>query len=202
MSFGQRRSSLCKTLCSAAGCLCLAAGLSATTAAQAADQAPDQAGNWQSHKMTFNYVGISPTYSCEGLRDDLQFLLQQSGARVDSLTPVGCYNGGGVPSKLISAQLRFSTLQPAADQAAQGESALGNWRHVEFSNTRSTPQLRGADCELVLEFREQLLKAFATRDVKSYLPCVPHQTIGFQWDLSFDAFVPNTASGRAVGGAD
>jgi hypothetical protein len=184
------------------GCLCMALALSATVPAHAQDQAGDQSGNWQPHKLTFNYVGISPTYSCEGLREDMEFLLRQSGARVDSITAFSCENGGGVPSKLVSARLIFSTLQPAADEAAQGQSEQGTWRHIEFSNTRSAPQLRGADCELVQEFQTQVLPAFTTRNVQARLPCVPHQTIGYQWALSFDAFVPNSAGGRTIGGAD
>lgn len=203
MNAWHRRSSFWKALCAGAtaGGLCLALSLSAAAPASAQDQGADQSGSWQSHKMTFNYIGISPTYSCEGLRNGLSFLLQQSGARLDSLTTYGCYNGGGAPSKLVSAELRFATLQPAGDEAAQGESVQGSWRHVEFSNTRSHPQLRGADCELVLEFKDQILKAFNTRNVQAYLPCVPHQTTGYQWNLTFDAFIPTSASKRSVGGA-
>ncbi len=210
MNAWHRRSSLWNAIyvAAAAGCLGVAALLPATVSAQGADQSAAEAGSWQSHKMEFNYLGITPTYSCIGLRDDLEFLLQQSGARLDSpVLTYACFNGGGAPSKLISAQLRFSTLQPVAagDEATSGASggaAEGTWRHVEFSNTRSAPQLTGGDCELVLEFRDQVLKAFNTRNVQSVLPCVPYQTTGHQFSLSFDVFVPSTAPARTVGGAD
>jgi hypothetical protein len=178
-------------------------------------RAADDAGAWQTHKLTFNYVGISPTYSCEGLRDDLTFLLQQAGAHLDgAIVTESCFHGAGAPSSLVSAQLRFSTLQPAtgaagetADQGNQGNqadtgSAGGSWRHVEFSNTRSYPQLRGADCELVQEFQHQILPAFATRNVTANLHCVPYQTTGDQFALAFDVFVPSSSSSREIGGRD
>ncbi len=179
-----------------AACLCLA-GVGLTASAQPAAEA----GVWQPHRLTFNYVGIQPVYSCEGLREDMQFLLRQSGAQVNSVTPLSCFRSAGAPNSLISAQLNFSTLQPGT---AEGDASgtMGVWRHVEFSNTRSNPQLRGADCELVQEFKTQVLPQLNTRNVQSYLPCVPYQTTGFQWSLSFDSFVPATAGHREVGGAD
>jgi hypothetical protein len=211
MNTRHRRSSLWSAwfVGTAVSCLCAAAlGLPATVSAQPADQAGDQGASWQSHKMDFNYLGFTPTYSCIGLRDDLEFLLQQSGARMDApVMTMSCFRGDGAPSKLISARLRFSTLQPVAAGAedttdAPGSATAGSWRHVEFSNTRSVPQLGSADCELVLEFKDQILKSFNTRNLKSYLPCVPYQTTGAQWSLSFDVFVPSSAPPRSIGGAD
>lgn len=186
----------------AAACVSLA-GLSLTASAQPAEEP----GGWQTHMVQFNYLGISPTYSCVGLKDDLAFLLQQSGARLDApIVTLSCYHGDGAPSSLISARLKFSTLQPAggADQASGGESGSesGSWRHVEFTNTRSFPQLHGSDCELVLEFKNQVLSTFATRNVQSNLRCIPFQTTGDQFALTFDAFVPSSAAHRAVGGSD
>ncbi|HTT04332.1 MAG TPA: hypothetical protein VMF64_03520 [Steroidobacteraceae bacterium] len=144
---------------------------------------------WQQHRKTFNYIGISPTYSCVGLQDALTYLLQHSGAKLNRpVTAYPCIGGGG-PSTLPSANLDFSTLQ-----AAQGGGGSGNvdgvWRHVEFSMTRSNPQLHGSDCELVQEFKDNVLPMFTTRNVTSNLHCIPHQTIGNQFDLSFDVLAP------------
>ena len=155
--------------------------------------------SWQPHRKMFTYIGISPTYSCQGMRDALTFLLEQSGAKLDRPVNVSPCNGGG-PTTLLSANLSFSTLQSAPGSGGS-ESVKGVWRHVEFSRTRSNPQLQGSDCELVSEFKDMLLPMFTTRNVTSNLRCIPHQTSGNQYDLSFDVLASADA-GRHVGGAD
>ena len=152
---------------------------------------------WQQHHKTFNYIGISPTYSCQGLQEALTYLLQHSGAQLNR--PVTAYpcTGGG-PTTLPSANLDFSTLQ-AAPGGGSGK-VDGVWRHVEFSMTRSNPELRGSDCELVQEFKSTLLPMFTTRNVTANLHCIPHQTIGNQFDLSFDVLAPANG-GHHDGGA-
>lgn len=153
--------------------------------------------SWHQHRKSFTYIGISPTYSCEGLKDALTFLLQQSGARINRTVTVSpCSIGGGGPIPVPTANLDFSTLQPGG---AGDASAL--WRHVDFSFTRSSPQLHGSDCELVQEFKDRLLPMFTTRNITANLHCIPHQTTGNQFDLSFDVLAPADA-GNHVGGAD
>jgi hypothetical protein len=155
------------------------------------------AASWQQHRKTFNYIGISPTYSCVGLQDALDYLLRKSGAQLNRPVVVYPCIGGGGPTSLPSAMLDFSTLQAAPEGGGSG-SVNGVWRHVEFSMTRSNPQLHGSDCELVQEFKDTLLPMFTTRNVTSTLRCIPHQTIGDQFDLSFDVLAPD-AGGRAGG---
>jgi hypothetical protein len=179
-----------------AACVC-AAGLGLCAAASAAP-APDAPGTWQSHQITFSYLGFSTTYSCNGLRDRLTFLLQQSGARLDSpVLPESCVHGAGRPTKLISARLHFSTLQPGG---SGGGSTAGSWHHVEFSSTRSYPQLHGADCELVREFQTKVLTAFDIRDVHANLHCLPYQASSHLFALSFQVFAPKNAGPRQIGG--
>jgi hypothetical protein len=107
---------------------------------------------------------------------------------------------GGTPRQLLSANLDFSTLQTAGDAGA-AQPASGTWHHVEFSSTHSFPDLRGADCELVEEFKDTALPKFTTRNVKSQLNCVPYQTAGNRFSLSFDVLVANNAPSPPSGGA-
>ncbi|HWG77603.1 MAG TPA: hypothetical protein VN660_12545 [Steroidobacteraceae bacterium] len=152
--------------------------------------------SWQQHRKTFTYIGISPSYSCEGLKNALTFLLQQSGARIERTINVSpCSVGGGGPTPVPTANLDFSTLQPGGSGDANGV-----WRHVDFSMTRSNPQLHGSDCELVEEFKDRLLPMFSTRNVTANLHCIPHQSTGNQFDLSFDVLAPADA-GNHVGGS-
>lgn len=153
--------------------------------------------SWQQHRKSFTYIGISPSYSCQGLRDALTFLLQQSGAKINRTVNVyPCSVGGGGPTPVPTANLDFSTLQ-----AGGSGDTNAVWRHVDFSLTRSNPQLHGSDCELVQEFKDRLLPMFATRNVTANLRCIPHQTTGNQFDLSFDVLAPADAGNRAVGGS-
>jgi hypothetical protein len=177
--------------------LVLASG--AASIARAED--PGVPASWHSHKLSFTYVGISPTYSCEGLRSGLSFLLQKSGAKLNH--PVYAYPCGnfGASRPPLTATLDFSTLQPA-ETTASGHLAGGEWHHVEFSPTHDTPDLRGGDCELVEEFKETVLPKFTTRNVKSHLECVPYQTTGDLFSLSFDVLVASDAPTRDSGGAN
>ncbi|HLK70871.1 MAG TPA: hypothetical protein VKT19_02885 [Steroidobacteraceae bacterium] len=178
----------------AGGALAAWATLAFMAAGPALAQDQSAAATWQHHKTTFNYLGFTPTYSCMGLEDALSYLLEQSGARLDH--PVWAYPcNGSAPTKLLMARLDFSTLQPAADAASNPSgTARGVWRHVDISAIRSNPRLHGSDCELVDEFRATLLPMFATRNVRSNLHCIPYQTDGNLFDLSFDVLaLPDAA---------
>lgn len=180
------------TLAAAALLGALAAGLAGPVLAQNATVP----AIWQAHKLTFDYLGITPTYSCNGLQDALSYLLERAGAKLNR--PVLAYPcRGGAPTKLLSATLDFSTLQ-AAQGGAEDTGTQGVWRHVEFSMIRSNPQLHGSDCELVQEFKDKVLPSFTTRNVHSNLHCIPYQTTGNQFNLNFDVLVaPRGAAGGA-----
>jgi len=163
-----------------------AAALALAGAALGADP-----GTWQSHQTTFHYLGISPTYSCVGLQDGLSYLLKKSGARLDGPV-IARPCSGGRPSTLLSAKLKFSTLKPAATGGASvGQSTVpGAWRQVTISPQTSGFALHGGDCELVQEFKDKILPMLPVRNVKSNLHCIPHQSTGFQFGLSFEVFAP------------
>ena len=71
------------------------------------------AGAWQEHKYSFQYMGFTSTYSCDGLADKLKVLLLAAGARADVKSqPGACASGYGRPDKFARADLTFYTLQP------------------------------------------------------------------------------------------
>jgi hypothetical protein len=157
--------------------------------------AGDEPGVWQSHELTFNYLGATPTYSCNGLQHVLTGLLKKAGAGPDiSVLPGPCARGFTVPEQLLHARLRFSTLSPAAstDSVASGNRRNGSWHHVTIE--AHDPVLQGGNCELVQEFKQKVLPLFATRNVQANLPCIPYQDIGYFFSLSFDVFAPSKPS--------
>ena len=181
-----------------AGILGLAGAMLLSTAALAADApaSPAARGSWQTHKYSFQFLGFTSTYSCDGLADRLKELLLAAGARADAKSqPGACAAPFGRPDKFARADLTFSTLAPldaAAD--ANGKPVNGTWRAVIFA--AHTPRnLQIGDCELVEQFRQQVLPMFTTRNVVSNITCIPNQESGSVIDLKFDSFTALPAAG-------
>jgi hypothetical protein len=161
-----------------------------------ADQASaPEPGVWQKHQYSFAFMGFTSTYSCDGLADKLKLLLIAAGARHDvKSSPGACASGFGRPDKFARADLTFFTLAPGATGAAPGatDTAAGKpvdgiWRPVAFAD-RSPRELGTGDCELVEQFRNNVLPMFTTRNVDNHTTCVPHQNSGSIINLKFDSF--------------
>jgi hypothetical protein len=145
-------------------------------------------GTWQAHKYEFHFMGVTSTYSCDGLGDKLQLMLRLTGARGDMHVAPLCARGFGVPDKLAEAAINFSSLQPTADGSSTnvGSTVSGVWRHIELATNRPR-ELRDGDCELMEQFRDSVLPMFATRNVQTRGECIPNQASGF-FSLQFDVF--------------
>jgi hypothetical protein len=164
---------------------------------------------WQKHEYSFTFMGFTAVYSCDGLADDLKRLLIAAGARADAkAVPKACEGGFGRPAKLAGAYLTFFTLA-APGPATRDESggappaeSLGVWRSVEFvthSPSGTGPlNLALGSCELVEQFRKELLPMFTTRGVLDKTVCVPHQLSGSGIDLRFEALAPLPAGEAAA----
>ena len=174
------------------------------TGASLADDAPLAAthapGSWQKQQYSFAFLGFTSTYSCDGLADILKKLLLAAGARADvKSVPGACAAGFGRPDKFARADLTFYTLAPIGSNAGSGE-VDGIWRRVTFAN-RSPRELSLGDCELVEQFRDQVLKLFTTRNIESHTTCVPYQESGSIIDLKFESLAaagPGAAGPGAV----
>jgi hypothetical protein len=164
-----------------------------SSAAFADDASPHSAGVWQKHEYSFQFMGFTSTYSCDGLADKVKTLLIASGARPDAKARAGaCASGFGRPDKFARADLTFYTLAPA-DSTSTGSSAsdskpvVGTWIPVAIASQRPR-ELGTGDCELVEQFRSNVLGMFTTRNVESRTTCVPHQLSGSSIDLKFESF--------------
>jgi hypothetical protein len=173
--------------------LCLfAAALHAGTAAPAVQVEP---GVWQEHRYSFVFMGFTSTYSCDGLADKLKLLLIAAGARADARSqPGACASSFGHPDKFARADLVFHTLAPAetaptavSPDTKSAAPTPGVWRQVVFGY-HSPRDLRTGDCELVEQFKSNLLSMFTTRNVVSTTTCIPHQDSGSNINLKFDSF--------------
>ncbi len=159
-----------------------------TALASAADAPTGAMGVWQKHEYSFAYMGFTTTYSCDGLADKVKVLLIAAGARPDAKSRAGaCASGFGRPDKFARASLTFYTLAPAATTAAtDGTPVDAVWRSVSFAY-RSPRELTTGDCELIEQFRNNVLPMFTTRNVDNRTTCVPHQESGSNISLRFEA---------------
>jgi hypothetical protein len=183
-----RRPSLALIACA----LAIAAGWLSSAPARADDAATATTpGTWQSHKYSFQFLGFTTTYSCDGLADKVKILLLSAGARADAKSqPGACASGFGRPDKFARADLTFASLAPLQGNAPSDTKPVnGTWRTVAWS-ARSPRELRIGDCELVEQFRSLVLPMFTTRNVVSNTTCIPHQESGSVIDLKFEVFGP------------
>jgi hypothetical protein len=165
-------------------------------------QAPEP-GIWTRHQYTFNFMGFTTTYSCDGLEDKLKLLLLYAGARKDVKTRSGgCSAPFGRPDKFASAELTFYTLAPAnapppppapnrrksADIKPEPVTyGRGVWRTVELSPNYPR-ELGVGDCELIEQFRDHVLPLFTTRNLNDHTTCIPHQDSGSTINLKVELF--------------
>jgi hypothetical protein len=151
-------------------------------------------GSWQQHKYSFAYLGFTSTYSCDGLADKLKTLLLAAGARPDAKSePGACARGFGRPDKFARADLTFYTLAPLAANANEAP-VDGIWRVVAFGY-QSPRGLQIGDCELVEQFKYQVLPMFTTRNVAQQTTCIPHQESGSVINLKFESLVAASPAG-------
>ena len=153
------------------------------------DASAREPGNWQKHEYSFTFMGFTSTYSCDGLADKLKLLLITAGARHDVKSrPGACASGFGRPDKFARADLSFYTLAPLGGTApSDGMPVDGIWRPVAIAQ-RSPRELQTGDCELVEQFRNNVLPMFSTRSVENHTTCIPHQDSGSVIDLRFESF--------------
>jgi hypothetical protein len=146
-------------------------------------------GVWQKHEYSFVFMGFTSTYSCDGLADKIKVLLTAAGARHDAKSlPGACANGFGRPDKFARADLTFYTLAPSGPDTPPGTKQVdGVWRPVTISD-RSPRELSTGDCELVEQFRNNVLPMFTTRNVDDHTTCVPHQNSGSTIALRLESF--------------
>jgi hypothetical protein len=149
---------------------------------------PEQ-GVWQKHDYSFQFLGFTTTYSCDGLASKLKVLLIAAGARADAKsTSASCVGGYGSPDKFARASLKFYTLAPIGNGENASPPVNGVWHSVVIAD-RSPREVAPGDCELIEQFRDKVLPMFTTRNVDNRMTCVPNQVSGSVINLKFEVFV-------------
>jgi hypothetical protein len=170
------------------GCALVICGLSIAAFAAEPSTTGAEQGVWQKHEYSFQFLGFTTTYSCDGLASKLKVLLIAAGARADAKsTSDGCASGYGRPDKFARASLTFYTLARIGTGETASPVVSGAWRSAAIAD-RSPRELALGDCELVEQFRDKVLPMFTTRNIDNRLTCVPNQLSGSVINLKFDVF--------------
>ena len=130
-------------------------------------------GAWQKHEETFAYAGTTARLSCIGLERKMKRLLTLVGARPGFTVEGGCADAPGVPPAIAVVRLKFYALVPGG-AAAGTEAGQGAWRAIAWGPL-DTRDFDAADCELIDQFRREILPMFTVRDLKSHMNCLPNQ---------------------------
>jgi hypothetical protein len=155
---------------------------------------------WAEREFSFTYMGVGTYYSCDGLRNKIEYLLEQVGARKDPKVIVSCFDTGAV-EQLPMARIRVAVpieatperlAELASDQSrrelvgrVQGNGAAVDTATAQFPAERRVVEFEGqrgkriedSDCELLDQLLEQVLKPLGVRELPgSSLQCTPKQS--------------------------
>ena len=149
-------------------------------------------GVWQQNRFNVYLSGLSTRYTCDELQKLFTYLLAQSGAKINSPVAAEPCRGGATLQRFSEAALNFDSLRLATGTSTSAD-VVGTWRHIEISSHHTGGVLTGTDCDLVVEFAEDVLvKHFETRNVVGSGACNNFRN-DFDYRLTYDVFVPASA---------
>ncbi|MEP6884432.1 MAG: hypothetical protein ABJC66_06765 [Gammaproteobacteria bacterium] len=129
---------------------------------------------WQHHKLTFNYVGFTTLYTCDGLEDHVRQLLLHLGARKDlKVRASGCPGPFNSPSRSAWVNVDFYALVPAAE-APGSDTVKAQWTALELTPRRPN-FMGGGDCELIQGMKDLITKNFSLRSLEYRTSCFPNE---------------------------
>jgi hypothetical protein len=202
----------------AGGVTCLAAAmLFGGIAAEAQSDSQAVQAVWQVQELNLTYMGFTSHYSCDGMRDKVAEWVKSIGAHPSSsVTIAGCDRPSG-PAHMPSVRVVLATAATTGSAAASANASDAKraaaltrinrdskapLQDTPFAAHRKTVVLRSkqaieagaaGDCELLENFRDQVLKKIDARIVRDNLGCVPHQGTVGNPSLEVEVLVP-TAS--------
>jgi hypothetical protein len=131
-------------------------------------------GTWNHREVDFNYYGMTASYSCDGLENNIRALLKYLGARGDvKVSARGCPKGPTTPGRYASVHLDFYALSPIVDASAPN-TVKAFWAPLEVSPTR--PYYMGhGDCELLQQMKDLISQNFSLQDLSYHTDCLPRE---------------------------
>ena len=183
---------------------CLSAPVWAVDATVAAPVPTEPAG-WTQKEVQFTYMGFTTHFTCDGLRDTVREMLVQLGARKDDLKVYEqpCSRPDR-PDPFPGVKIKMSVLQPApATPGGDAPIVEGFWKPIKLP-FRATGLDAAGQCELLEQFKQQVLPLFTTRNVDLHAGCVPHQLEPLGTELKAEVLVTDQkkAASKQASAAD
>ena len=151
-------------------------------------------GSWQRRDVSLEFNGFMQAYACDELKEKLEILLKASGARNDIGIKTSCRDQDR-PSEGARAQMSFFTMALPADVPANAATTpeAGNvasrWKLTRL-RYGSPSDLKVSDCELLAQFRDQILPLFTIRNLVDRTHCRLGNSGPGDLDLQFEVLVP------------
>jgi hypothetical protein len=169
----------------------------AGAAESAAAPGDAQAAVWAPQELHFVFMGFTTHYSCDGLRDKVQRVLGELGARDGfKVDFAGCSAPFGKPDPFPGVRIRMQTLQPAGANEKNAELVGAHWRRVDLHLDKD-PVWEASDCELLEQIKQKILPLFAARNVDFASNCVPHQAY-LGTHLAADLLIPDPKGDKTL----
>ena len=184
-------------------------------ATQDADAAAPVMAVWVPRKVTFQYMGFTSHYSCDGLKDKVSTILAAIGAQPGfRVTARGCLNprtgaerapvveivaalphaatpeilaeAAAAASKQELAEKAGGKPDPVFEAAAEFPAVV---QRVEFRDSQVGP-IEAGDCELLDQMRDGVFAPLGVKVVVNQLRCVPHQILVGSVALTVEVLQP------------
>jgi hypothetical protein len=147
---------------------------------------PATAAQWQEHKGSIGYFGLTSTYTCTGMESKVRQILLALGARKDmsvSATPCGARDMPMGHAMTVNIRVfSLAPVDPAATVQGAAPPIMASWSAVEINAQR--PSFMGdGDCELIDQLHEFITKNFSAQNVNYRASCTPHQASAFSFAI-------------------
>jgi len=176
------------------------AGAQTEADARAAGAGPTVNAVWVEHEFMFTYFGHGTYYSCDGMANKIEYILEALGARPEPKVWVGCTEGPGI-QQIPTARIKVAVPTEATPELlaaieagkskrelvsrVQGNGAVVDVATAQFPAQRQVVEFAGrrkdhiedGDCELLEQLLPQVLGPLGVREApgSSRLMCVPRQ---------------------------
>jgi hypothetical protein len=131
------------------------------------------AAQWEVHQLKFRYHGFTTDYTCEGIKAKLRQVLRAIGARDDVKVTGACGGDPRYPQPFHNLVVAFAIAVPAEEGAAMsGETFPARWQEVRLGYNQPR-DLSWGDCELIEQFRDQVLPLVPLQGLDDRTRCVP-----------------------------
>ena len=177
--------------------LMFAVASGAVLAVTPASTSQPQPAKWVSRTVDFTYQGFTTQYTCDGLQEYVETILQAFGARKKDLQvnirPCAAL-GNSDFSFSPGVRGTISVLVPAtADEVSRGDPGIvqAHWKSVDLMRNRKLDNDHGGQCELLEQSKRGLLPLFTTRNLDFTANCVPHETYRGGMTFKVDVLQPD-----------